>query len=760
MRARGDQTFKFFLAGGVATSLLAAFTGGAWAQSAPAAGATASDEIIVTANKREERLLDVPMAVSAISGEELQATQTLDLQDLQVRVPGLRLFSGGGTQNRIVIRGQNAGGDGATVVSLMDEVPLGFSAANNGGGFVVTDFDTYDLQRVEVLRGPQGTLYGATAEAGLIKYVTNAPDPSAFAAGFEGGVYTLDHGGSGEAIKGYVNAPLGDKAAFRVSGYYEELPGFIDDSFRGLKDVNEGERYGVRASLLVRPTDDLSIRLLAFHQQKEAGGFDAVAINGVGPNPLGLVNGYDLPSYVDRDYTSLYNVFYADIAYDLGFAELHSISSFGEADNQFNDDVSFFAPTMSFFAGEPAAVRRVQTIAVQKFTQELRLASPGMADALFDWQVGLFYTKEEIDYVNDAIGVTYPGDQFISIPDPFFGAVPLGQLSVGRIPSQYEALAGYADTTIHFTPNFDLQLGVRAEQNEQSSQTTIGGLLALLSGFPAFTVQDKISTDESVFTYSIAPRLRLSDDVNVYARVAKGYRPGGPQVPLPTDPPNLPQSFDSDSTINYEVGLKGQFFDKQVSADVAVFYIDWSDIQLSEQVIVSGQAYSRTGNGGKALSRGVEWNFEYRPDVIEGLTLDLLGAFTEAYLTEDAPGVGGFKDDRLTYVPKWSVTLAANHDWELGGGYTAFVGADASHVSSRHTGYGLTDFLLPGYELYNARLGVRRDNWTVQLYGKNLGDEIGYSSFASTGIGAPSGSFGGAAILRPRTYGLLVTANF
>ncbi len=202
-------------------------------------------ELVVTANKRSERLQDVAMSVSALKGEDLARNQTLDLQDLANQVPGLSLQQSGGNFTKIILRGQNAGGDGASVATVMDDVPLSFSGANNDGALLSTDFETYDLERVEVLRGPQGTLYGATAEGGLIKYVTNKPNPNAFSAGLEAGVDDLAHGDVGGAGKGYLNIPLlNGTAAVRVSGFYESLPGWVDNKLLGASKVNDGYRDG------------------------------------------------------------------------------------------------------------------------------------------------------------------------------------------------------------------------------------------------------------------------------------------------------------------------------------------------------------------------------------------------------------------------------------------------------------------------------------------------------------------------------------
>jgi iron complex outermembrane receptor protein len=237
-------------------------------------------EIVVTAQKREEKLHDVPMGITAISSDELQKEQLISLADLQSKVPGLSLTNIEPGITRLTLRGQNVGGVGSTVTTYIDDTPFGSSnALANGFGFS-GDFDTWDMQRIEVLRGPQGTLYGAGSEGGLLKYVTNAPDPSQFAAAVQAGGEGVAHGGTDASGKGMINIPLGSIAAFRLSGYYEQLPGYINDPSLGEKNINRGDRDGAHASLLVNFTDNLSIRLNAFGQDLRTDGSPSTDVVG------------------------------------------------------------------------------------------------------------------------------------------------------------------------------------------------------------------------------------------------------------------------------------------------------------------------------------------------------------------------------------------------------------------------------------------------------------------------------------------------
>ncbi|MFZ0009331.1 MAG: TonB-dependent receptor plug domain-containing protein, partial [Steroidobacteraceae bacterium] len=254
------------------------------ADEAEAAQSSAStlQEVVVTAQKREERLHDVPMGVTAITSDELQKQQLVSFEDLAAKVPGLSLTDIQPGITRLTLRGQNAGGIGSTVTTYIDDTPFGSSnALANGFGFS-GDFDTWDLQRVEVLRGPQGTLYGAGSEGGLLKYVTNPPDPTQAAAAVQVGGEDVAHGDGAGSGKGMINLPIGDRAAFRLSGYYEGLPGYVDDPSLGENNINRGYQGGVRAALLVNFTDNLSIRLNAFGQDLHTDGTPYTDVVGAG----------------------------------------------------------------------------------------------------------------------------------------------------------------------------------------------------------------------------------------------------------------------------------------------------------------------------------------------------------------------------------------------------------------------------------------------------------------------------------------------
>ena len=709
-------------------------------QGSRSAGVATVEDIIVTANKRRERLIDVAGSISAVQGVDLQQRQALDLQDIAKSVAGLNLQQGGTPGiTRIILRGQNSGGDSATVASVVDDAPLSFSAANTNGGLIASDFDTYDMQRVEVLRGPQGTLYGATAEGGLIRYVTNQADPTGFHAGAEAGATTIAHGDAAGQGKAYVNAPLADNAAVRVTGFYVGLPGWGRDPLIGAEDVNDGKRYGARGNLYWEPTQGLVIRGLALYQHGKFDGNGSVQVNGVTnpANPFGLVDGYSYNSYIKPFSKSNYQLYSLNISDDIGFATISSITSYGKIKVDSVNDLIAFANLLA-----PSSVVPAQTlVSNEKVSQELRLASQpdfSLFSARLDWQAGLFYTHERVHLAQNYELQSYPA------------RTSLGTLVASAVPSSYQDFAGYLDATLHFSPSFDVEAGVRVSHNKQHNQTTTGGLLAggITTTFP------EIRQSETAVTYQVAPRFHINPDLMLYARVASGYRPGGPALPIPGGPASLPTTFRHDKTVNYEIGIKGQLFDRKVTVDVAAFYIDWTDIQILTNVLVNGTQFNFTGNAGKAVSKGLEWNLAWT--VAPGLTLSDLGAYTDAHLTRDAPAIGGVSGDDLPYVADINNTVRADYEHSLSGDWAGFVGGSWSYFGHRYSDFP-QHVKLPTYSSFDAQLGVRNGSYTVELYAKNLSDKRGITNYVPF---TAYNNTGYAAIIRPRTLGIRIAADF
>jgi outer membrane receptor protein involved in Fe transport len=596
------------------------------------------------------------------------------------------------------------------------------------------------MQRVEVLRGPQGTLYGANSLAGVLKFATNPPQTDKFDARVRAGVESVEDGGTGYSATGMVNVPLSSTFAIRATGYYRELPGFIDSIGTAgsdvAKDINESESSGGRVSALYSPTDAFSLRLTAIMQNIRADSSSVVESNSDTLDTLygKFTQSRFVPEFRDTDYR-IYN---GVLNLDLGFATLTSSTSYNKLDSPFRDDLTtLYSSLLVDFVG-PNEFAQYQTTRYDKFTQEVRLASP--TNDTFDWLVGAYYTKEKGDLLQHFEAVV-PGSL-----TPIAGQPQLGDLT---LHSEYEETAAFASGTIHFGPRFDLTLGARYSENDQEAKQDQAGVLA--GGAVSYP---KATSSEDVFTYSVSPKFKITDSASLYARVASGFRPGGPNVLPPNAPPEVPPTYDSDSLTSYEVGFKAESASRAYTFDVSAFHIDWEDIQLFTQV----NDFGVNVNGGNATSDGFEATVTARPT--QSLSLSLNAAYTDAKLDDDTgPLVGGLKGDQLPFTPDFSVGASADYEWTVAGDATAYVGGSLRWLSDQ-TGSFDADFRalngrqreVPSYEVLDLRTGVLFGRYSIELYAKNLTDSDGRTSTGTLGS-LPNGAIG-TGVIRPRTVGL------
>ena len=722
-------------------------------------------EVVVTAQKREEKLRDVPMGVTAITSGDLQTQRLLDFEDLESKVPGLSVQLSFPGFDRLTIRGENVGGNGSTVGTYLDDVPFGSSSTFAQGQYLSGDFATWDLQRVEVLRGPQGTLYGASSEGGLLKYVTNPPALNGFASAFELGAENVAHGQTGPSYKAMVNLPVGGIAAFRLDGYFSHLPGYIDNTQLGETDVNRGYREGGRVSFLLQPTDNFSIRLTAFEQTEHSDGLPIVDVVGAAGTPLTppanqlqpVDGNYDQKTVLNQPSTSKFDIYSGTINWNLGWSTLTSVTGYEKIEQDlFVDETPEFGALAGILLppGTKAAVADSDDSNLKKYTEEVRLASP--AGGTLEWQVGAFYTHESS---------TLPQSIPILLLPTLAQPPVVSPLIISDLAAVYREWAAFGQIIYHFSPAFDVALGGRWSENKQSENDFTGGFLLTLQGLPSGTTTQ--ASTGSDFLYSVAPRWHLSPNTMSYARVATGYRPGGPNQGLPSGTPGgVERHFKSDSTINYEVGIKSSLLDNRLSVDLAAFLIDWKDIQLEQAV----GNFGFTANGGSATSRGLEWSLGLTP--LNGLNLTLTGAYVDAYLTADAPKTGGVNGDELPYAPKWSGSLDAAYTWKAFAGYNAFAGATWSYIGSRAPDFGATatptlanPYLvepdpradLGSYNTINLRAGLDNGRWSFELYCKNLTDSRGVAYYVSSS--APNFE-GEITLQQPRTVGAAIDLRF
>ena len=718
------------------------------ASEARAAEGRTIEEVIVTAQKRSEALIDVPQSVSVVDGSVLERHHAANFQDYLKLVPGLQLSQSTPGSGRLVMRGVNTGGVASTVAVYVDETPFGSSSGLVNGAVLAGDFDPFDMQRIEVLRGPQGTLYGASSLGGVLKFSTNPPQLDKAEARVRFSAENVADGEMGYSGTGMVNVPLGDSFAVRATGYYRDQGGFIDSIGTAgsdvAKDINGSKSYGGRFSALLAPSDAFSARVSAVIQniRNEAGGDIESNANTLDTLYGRLSQSQFVPEFTDIDY----RVYNATLDFDLGFATLTSATSYNELEEPFRSDLTsqFSALLVAALGFPPNELLQDQITKYDKVTQELRLASPSNDE--FEWLAGAYYTKEKGDIIQHVEAVV-PGT-LTPLPQP--------QLADGTLHSEYEEKAAFTSGTIHFTERFDLTLGARYSENDQHATQVSGGALA---GGPTRTFPKAVSS-ESVFTYSAAPKWKFDEHTAIYLRVASGFRPGGPNVLPPGAPDTVPRLYDSDELTSYEIGLKVESDDRAYTLDLAAFHIAWQDIQLFARV----NNFGVNVNGGDARSDGVE--FTATAALGDGFDVSLNGAITDAELEDDTPALsGGRKGDALPFTPEWSASLNANYEWSVGANATAYVGGSLRWLSDQTGSYDAAFRAANGrqreieaYEVLDLQAGVDFGRYVIELYAKNLTDSDGKTSSGTVGA-VPNGAIA-TGVIRPRTVGLTVGFSF
>jgi iron complex outermembrane recepter protein len=697
------------------------------------------EEIVVTAQKRSERLQDVPVPVSVLSPETLVGENQSRLQDYYSQIPGFNVAPIGFQSTQVLsIRGINTGLAGNPSVGItVDDVPFGAST-NAGGGVTVPDFDPGDLARVEVLRGPQGTLYGASSLGGLLKFVTVDPSTDALFGRLEAGTSGVYHGNEpGYSFRGSINVPVSDSFAIRASAFTRRDPGYIDNPVQHIDGINEDQVSGGRLSALWRPVDSISLKLSAIYQDTSGWSSDIdQATNGyVGP-PLGDLQQNYIPGV--GGYNRKVQAYSATLDAKLGAMDLTSVTGYNI--NAYHDSWDYSVPfgvgVVQLAFPNATGAPFTDDNKTRKFSQELRLSSP--IGQKLDWLVGAFYTREQSTYASSIIAA-----------DADTGS-SIGTALAYSYPTTYKEYAGFADVTYHFTDQFDIQVGGRVGHIEQAFTEFFSGPLASPT-IPETTV---VSTPA---TYLFTPEFKFSPDLMLYARLASGYRAGGTNGQVVPDP-RIPIGYEPDKTFDYELGLKGDAVDHRITFDASVYYIAWKNIQLTLQCCNT----SYISNAGRAKSQGIELSIQTKP--LDGLTVSAWATWNDAALKEGFPpnsSTYGVAGDRLPYTSRFSGNLSADEDFPLTSQWRGFVGATAIYVGDRAGEFTSAppappprqDY--PGYAQVNFRTGVKSDSWTVNVFATNLFDRRAL-------LGGGLGSFPpyGFTLIQPRTVGVNVVKTF
>ena len=696
-------------------------------------------EIVVTATRRSEGIQHVPQSVTALTGKDLDQLNAKTLGDFAGYVPGLSVV-GSGPSSLIVIRGVTTGSQLSSTVGLyLDEVPLGASTPFGLGGFSFNP-NAYDLDRVEVLNGPQGTLFGANSLGGTLRYITAAPDPTNLAIDAETEVGGTKHGGTNYGFRGMVNLPLSDKVALRVSGVEEQTSGYVDDPAHGRTDQGRFRTHEIRGSLLVRPTDNLDIRITGLYQRVPSDGLNNVFLDRNGKP----VDGKYQQSYplAQPAVTSL-ALISGVVDYQLPFAKLSSITSYQSDYGRNDTDQSLvYDPAfVAFGAGRDSWDLYVNTY-THKFNQELRLASTG--HGILDWIVGGYYDSEHTKETVNLYDLSNPGGTLLGLP-----------IFIDTLPSTYREEAIYANATLHLGSKLSIGGGIRYSHQHQTYFQTASGLLATGSSTPSTTAI--ATTSQSVTTWSVNPRYQVTPDLLLYSRIATGFRPGGPNFALVAGTGST--SFSPDKLTNYEVGVKTSLLDHRATLDVDIYDIEWSHMQLT--VNVGG--VNQLVNGGDSRIRGAEGAFSYRAS--HALTVGGSASYTDAKLTTPAAQLdvtqGGA---RLPFSPRYSFALNGSYSFPLGGAYSGTFTVTDRYLGERNAGFGTAvspSYRLPGYNTLNFDLALHTP-WHLEfdLYMHNVADSNGRISAYTTPLIYNPTSAVPVLLAQPRTVGVVAKFKY
>jgi iron complex outermembrane recepter protein len=673
------------------------------------ANASKLEEITVTAEKRSERLYEVPVPVTAVGTDTLVANGLVQMKDYYALFPGMNysasgsggFYPNGGT---IAIRGLYTGAGDATVSTLIDDVPFG---PTHVGYYIagVPDIDPGDLDHIEVLRGPQGALYGAGSMGGLVKYVTADPSMHEVAGRLELTGNDIYNGNQlGYEARGSINVPVSNTLGVRLSGFDRLTPGYVDSPALFRDGINKEKAYGGRLAALWKPSESFSLKLSALLQDTHALGSPEVDAG------LADLQQERAPNTGwSKQKIQLYS---ATATAKLGVVDLTSVTAYSRLATQQTVDFTFFVPTWVLPSSQHT----------NKITQELRLSLP--LGSRIDWLVGAFYNHEDI------LEEEHSADALTGEITPFESLY---------IPIIYSEYAAFTDFTFHLTDRFDIQLGGRATSLTQTRKD----------------VSPAIRTTDHPLTYLVTPRLKLSENLMAYARFASGYRAGGGNPAVSVDV-GAPSTYKPDFTKTYDLGVKGVFLDGKLSVDATLYYIDWKDIQL---LFLASNNFDYTANGSAAKSEGVELAVDTRPAT--GLTLSGWIDYDEAVITKAAPPnstVALNPGDRLPFSPRFSANLSATQEFPVSDRWTGLVSARASYVGNRASSIGSlagSAGIWPSYTKVDLRAAIKDASWSFSLFVNNVADERGV-------VGGGPGTLNPDATyyIQPRTVGLSGVRSF
>ncbi len=730
----------------VAMGLASCLLGAGTTSAGPAEDTSESalGEIIVTAQKRAEDAKEVPISISVLGGAALENLHIEGLEDISRAVPGLSFGAGGGPGlDNIEMRGVSSTAGSATVGMYLDDVPITVTNLYNGA----VEPRLFDLDRVEVLRGPQGTLYGASSVGGAIRILSNQPDLTTFGGSVSSTLSGTRHGGVNYDVQGVLNAPVVEgRAAVRIGVDVGEDSGYIDNyTLSGQpasKGTNDDKWAVLRLAGKIAVDDSLTVTP-AFFGQWEKIGDTSVFYPGFGL--------YEQQKEVREPSTDNLLLGSVTVAKQWAWGQFTSISSyFQQQFNRTEDGTYYNSSYLSYLldtnpppggnatSGDPIGVLPgpVYTeVKTSVATQEFRVASAPSSDSGLSWVGGLFFSDYKVNrqfdaYINDfnqtfqSIYGTLPQADTLA---PIYGATfPNNSVATDTTTEDEKQYAIFADVSYRLIPSLKATAGLRYSYAPTTFEDVQGGYFSI--GVPAVSnhADFHATTPKFSLTYD------ATTDMTLYASAAQGYRIGGSEIYVSPslcaqDLANLglssaPGSFNSDSLWSYETGLKGRFFDDTLSINLDGYYIRWNSIQQTVTLPICG--YTITANVGNAEIYGPELEINYKP--IPGLILGLSTEYTHDELTSvTSSSVGASVGEHLLNVPEWMATLRFDYSAPIADDIKAFVRADYDLTGRSNGTFNPTqpDYVRPEYSVLNASVGVNFRGFDISVFAKNLLDD-------------------------------------
>jgi iron complex outermembrane recepter protein len=700
---------------------------------APAESGGGVEEVVVTASKRgAESVQDIPISITAISQESMEQRGMDDFLDYARAVPGLgfqMLSAAGGRDDirggrRLNLRGIESGFDGVpTVAFYLDDAPV-----------PVMDPKLFDIERIEVLRGPQGTLYGANSMGGAIRVVVNKPVQNELQYRADATAKSTQSGAESYDVNGMVNVPLvDDRLAARGVVFYRDQGGFIDNvhpqsdgSERVDEDTGKEESQGARLALSWQPSEDVRITPSVFYQQTKVNG------SAMWDGAFRDLTIYDRK--VEDRQKNEFTLTGLEASWTLGRAEVFSATSYFDSDFSAVEDVSKGFINVGEIEPDQVQLSLVQTN-VRRLSEEIRVAYTAER---WNTVLGVFYLDEQRHFDQ-----TYPRADGSDEPRVFEGTQS----------NEERQLAVFSEGTYKLTDRLDVTAGVRWFKGDQQQHVRF------------YSAGELDAQDGEASESEISPKLQLSlhfdPDNMAYVSATKGFRPGGPTgvVPLSSCADDLaelglsraPTAFDSDRLWSYEIGSKLSFADRRAVINTSIYYIDWTDVQ--QTVLLDGCGFTFLGNVGAARSRGFEIEMAFQPTDHLNLTANV--STTDAEFTKSNPDVGIEAGDRPPLVPRWTAAGGAQYSFLLPTGHEAYVLADYQFQDAVLNGY--ATHYQKSYSTANARFGITlNDNTQVTLFVDNFTDarpQLFFFSHDDVGPLVPQQRLD---IIsgRPRTYGI------